>query len=301
VTDFTKVPASSIFNDVIAVKANNLVEQARKQFQEMDEVAAYDRSLSEEREQSAAASQQMDKDLFESIRRSRDQSFSSVENSPQYQSDEYDAPIDTSSVPSPSSLTPPKKSTLERGRTSESFDAASVVYDNEVRRDSKGNPTIYNPPSGDGGGAFEFAGITARYQPKEAARLRSLIDQGKVQEAEDEAKAFYRKRAEPYVKHSSDPGIQLQLTDTVHHRGEGGLRQILQRATGSNSKSYGELIQMLEKMPNAHDKFHQARRSYELEVVDRGRKSRKKFRPGLLNRFDKMHAMSINVSKRNGN
>lgn len=170
------------------------------------------------------------------------------------------------------------------------------IFNSEARRDSSGNLTVFTPPSGDGGGAFEVAGITARYQNKEATRLKHLIESGRPAQAEAEAKAFFRKRAAPFVKHAAQPGLKLQLADTVHHRGEGGLRQILRRATGSSSKSHSALIRQLDRHPDALDRFHQARISYEAERVDRGRRSRKKFREGLGERFKNANiaAKSIN-------
>jgi hypothetical protein len=164
------------------------------------------------------------------------------------------------------------------------------IFNAEARRDARGQLQVYTPPAGDGGGSFEVAGITARYQPKEAARLKALIESGQVQQAEAEAKDFYRRRAAPFTSLTDNPGLQLQLADTVHHRGEGGLRRVLQRATGSDSKDYRDLIGMLASDPTALDKFNQARQSYEWEEVDRGRSSRKKFRKGLQNRFNRADA-----------
>lgn len=168
-------------------------------------------------------------------------------------------------------------------------DPADFIFNSEARRDKQGRLQVYVPPSGDGG-SFEVAGITARYQPKEAARLKALIDAGQVDQAEAEAKDFYRRRAAPFTRFTDNPGLQLQLADTVHHRGEGGLRRVLQRAVGADTKDYGELIGSLSKDPAALDRFNQARQDYEWEEVDRGRGSRKKFRKGLQNRFNKADA-----------
>jgi len=164
------------------------------------------------------------------------------------------------------------------------------IFQSEARRDGKGRLQVYTPPSGDGGGSFEVAGITARYQPKEAARLKALVEAGQTDQAEAEAKDFYRRRAAPFTRFTDNPGLQLQLADTVHHRGEGGLRRVLQRATGSGAKDYGELIGTLGSDPAALDKFNAARQDYEWEEVERGRASRKKFRSGLQNRFNKADA-----------
>ena len=162
---------------------------------------------------------------------------------------------------------------------------ADFTFEREARKDQNGNLAVFKPPSGDGGGSFEVAGITQKFQPKEAAQLKRLIQQGRSGEAEKQAKQFFKKRAQPFVKHTSREGLKLQLTDTVHHRGEGGLRRVLQRATGSKARSSATLIRQLSKDPKALAKFNKARVDYELKEVDRGRASRVKFRRGLLNRF----------------
>jgi len=164
------------------------------------------------------------------------------------------------------------------------------IFESEARRDGKGRLQVYTPPSGDGGGSFEVAGITARFQPKEAARLKALVESGQTDQAEAEAKDFYRRRSAPFTRFTDNAGLQLQLADTVHHRGEGGLRRVLQRATGSEAKDYGELIGTLGSDPAALDKFNSARQDYEWEEVERGHASRKKFRSGLQNRFNKADA-----------
>ena len=182
--------------------------------------------------------------------------------------------------------------------------AMESIADFTFRKEAQlkgGKLAVYKPPAGDGGGAFEVAGITARYQPKEAAELKALVEAGKHQEAESRAKLFFAKRAEPFIKHTNRSGIQLQLTDIVHNRGEGGLRSILQRATGmAGEKDYQKLIQTLNADPQALEKIHKARVSYEMEVVDRGRASRAKFRQGLMNRFNAAYTASQQIESRGG-
>jgi len=168
------------------------------------------------------------------------------------------------------------------------------TFNREARRDKNGNLRVYRPPKGDGGGAFEVAGITAKFQPEESRRLKALIESGNHKQAEIEAKKFFEKRAQPFVKHTKNEGLKLQLADTVHHRGEGGLRKILQRATGKKS-SNASLISALSNDPNGLNKFHNARQRYEWEEVDRGRESRKKFRQGLQNRFNQAHQAALKL------
>lgn len=172
-------------------------------------------------------------------------------------------------------------------------DPADFTFNSEAQHDSQGNLRVYTPPSGDGGGAFEVAGITAKYQPREAARLRQMVEAGDTAGAEAYAKDFYRRRAAPFSSKTANQGLRLQFADTVHHRGEGGLRRVLQRATGSDAEDYGELITALDGDPKALEAFHRARQDYEWEEVDRGRESRKKFRRGLQNRFNKAYQASL--------
>jgi hypothetical protein len=222
-----------------------------------------------------------------------DSVLSQTKNVPQEESVDYNAPVPgtnegyRSGVASSDNAPPVTRDVPNQPQfvTKGGKDPVDFIFNSEAQRDKAGRLKVYNPPSGDGGGAFEVAGITARYQPKEAAKLRDLIQQGKHKEAETYAKDFYRKRAEPFIKYTDKAGIQLQLADTVHHRGEGGLRRVLQRATGSNSKSYEDLIGQLNEDPKALDKFNRARVDYEMEEIDRGRASRQKFKKGLLNRF----------------
>lgn len=199
-------------------------------------------------------------------------------------------------VGQPNFNTNSKPSSRPTNKQSGDFDPASFTFNKEARKDKNGRLSVFTPPSGDGGGSFEVAGITAKFQPKEAGKLRSLIQQGKHGEAEKFAKDFFRKRAEPFVKHASQRGLQLQLADTVHHRGEGGLRKILQRATGSSSKNYSTLIKQLDNDPEALAKFNKSRVDHELQEVDRGRASRKKFRKGLLNRFASANEAAISAN-----
>lgn len=207
----------------------------------------------------------------------------------------YEQPDETwnpFNIPDP--IMPTKKTTTNTATGSGSY--ADFTFNREARRDKQGRLKVYKPPSGDGGGAYEVAGITAKYQGEEAARLRRLIETGQHAQAEKEARAFYERRAAPFIKHTSNKGLQLQLSDTVHHRGEGGLRKILKRATGGNGTA-AELIYQLGQDPNSLKKFHDARQAYEWEEVDRGRASREQFRVGLQNRFNDAYRASINANQ----
>lgn len=254
ITDFSKIPVAQIFNGSVVARS-----QAFEREMEPEPMVATTPQTLFAPERGA--------DLFEMPRQSAAPQASTEPGVYPSVQENYDAPV--GAAPG---------------------DPADFIFNSEARRDKQGRLQVYTPPSGDGGGAFEIAGITAKYQPKEAARLKALIEAGQVEQAEAEAKDFYRRRAAPFTRFTENKGLQLQLADTVHHRGEGGLRRVLQRATGSDAKDYGELIGTLANDPVALDRFNEARQAYEWEEVERGRASRKKFRQGLQNRFNKADA-----------
>jgi len=274
---FGGVRTADIFNQTVVERNNALDQMARQAFADLDEFSESRRALSQQREQEDVLAVERVNELLPSGRPPSASPFEETEDF------DYNTPMDSEI---PSAPTVRVKST----------DPASILFENEARRDSSGKLRVYQPPKGDGGGAFEVAGITARYQPREAARLRKLIEEGRHDEAEAEAKAFYAKRAAPFVKHTERKGLQLQLTDTVHHRGEGGLRSILRRATGTSEMTTPEMIRMLDADPDALRKFDAARRDYEAKVVDRGRSERAKFRKGLDNRFQRVYDLSIQMN-----
>lgn len=178
------------------------------------------------------------------------------------------------------------------------FNPAEFTFNREARWDKMGRLKVYNLPKGDGGGSFEVAGITERYQPELSLKLKKLIEEGDHKYAETLAKDFFRHRASKFIKHTDNKGLQLQLSDTVHHRGEGGLIRVLQIATSMTNDNYAILISRLSGMSTTLARFNQARIEYEMKEIDRGRDSRKKFRKGLMNRFAAAHkaAVSANIS-----
>jgi hypothetical protein len=272
--DFTKVPVADIFNNVIAARVNRMEQQ----FAPVEEDDGYDDILPDAPPQRQAFSPL---DLFgEAPAEDRGTGM-------------FQAPPERPSAPAYAGPAEEDYNAPTRGRSY--ADPADFIFESEARRGADGSLRVYQPPSGDGGGAYEIAGITARYQPKEAAELKALIDSGRSGEAEAKAKDFFRQRAAPFTGLTTNRGLQLQLADTVHHRGEGGLRRVLQRAAGSDSKDYGELISVLSGRPDGLDAFDRARRAYEWEEVDRGRESRKKFRKGLENRFNKAAAAARQI------
>lgn len=169
----------------------------------------------------------------------------------------------------------------------DNFDPYEFTFNAEARFDRNGNLSVYNPPKNDGGGSFEVAGITERWQRADASRIRSLVQQGKFAQAKTESKRYYKKISDPFTKHTKDRGIKLQLADTVHHRGPTGLKKILQRATGTKLDDSKALIKILESNPNALNAFNNARVRYEAEELDN--EGRAGFRKGLIKRFKNAH------------
>lgn len=257
ITDFSKVPVAQIFNASVIARAQNFEREMQPPPEEPEPMAA-----------AALFAPERGADLFGMPRQSTTPQPSTTPGSYPTRENDYDAPIQDD-LPT---------------------DPAEFTFGVEARRDKQGRLRVYSPPSGDGGGAFEIAGITSRYQPKEAARLRQLVESGQSDVAEAEAKEFYRRRAAPFTRFTENKGVQFQVSDIVHHRGEGGLRRVLQRATMSDSKDYGELIAELNNMSDPLDAINAARQDYEWEEVERGRAERKKFRQGLQNRFNKADA-----------
>lgn len=259
IADFSKIPVAQIFNGSVLARAQN-----------------FEREMSPpaEPEPSASVSPQTlfapesGADLFEMPRQSAAPQASTEPGVYPSMQENYDAPLPAG------------------GPT----DPAEFTFGVEARRDKQGRLRVYSPPSGDSGGAFEIAGITSRFQPKEAARLRQLVESGQSDVAEAEAKDFYRRRAAPFIGFTENKGIQFQVSDIVHHRGEGGLRRVLQRAAMSDDKDYGKLIAELNNMSDPLGALHAARQDYEWEEVEKGQAERKKFRQGLQNRFNKADA-----------
>ena len=67
---------------------------------------------------------------------------------------------------------------------------AAAIVDFEARRDAADHLMVYHPPAGDGGGAYEVAGINARYNRSTAKTLAGLIGRQRFEEAERLATDF---------------------------------------------------------------------------------------------------------------
>lgn len=100
----------------------------------------------------------------------------------------------------------------------------------EGRRDSNGNLTIYKLPSGDGGGDFEIAGINDKYHFGEAMKLKKMIEEGKFEEAENEAIDYIIKYTNFHQDWHIDERVQVFLRDCRFNRGPTGAAKIFQHA-----------------------------------------------------------------------
>lgn len=167
---------------------------------------------------------------------------------------------------------------------------AAAIVNFEARRDSKGRLAVYNLPSGDGGGAYEVAGINQRYHRAQVDKLVALIRAGRHKEAEASVVAYLVKYTDVAAKWSDDPRIEFFLRDTVFNRGPTGAAIILQKAVGvvRDGKVGPLTLAAAAKLDPAMllKELRLAREWYERHVVGRGPGN--KFWAGLVNRWDKL-------------
>lgn len=108
-----------------------------------------------------------------------------------------------------------------------------AIVESEVRRDGKGHITVYNLPSGDGGGRYEVAGINEYYHPEEAAKLKELIEQEQYDAAEAEVGNYiihYTDEIRKWLPDSFVPVTEMILRDTCFNAGPGGAARVVQMA-----------------------------------------------------------------------
>lgn len=171
---------------------------------------------------------------------------------------------------------------------------ARQILSYEARRDSRGRLAVYAPPAGDGGGAYEVAGINARYHPKEAAALAALITAGKHDLAEAQAIEFIAAYTDVVSGWHPDPGVEFVLRDCAFNRGPTGAARIFQRSLGLAEDGIvrpgGPTRKAAAVRDGADmiDAIRTARESYERSPV--GRDESSKFWRGLVSRWDKATA-----------
>ncbi|MGI8890352.1 MAG: putative peptidoglycan-binding domain-containing protein [Chthoniobacterales bacterium] len=165
--------------------------------------------------------------------------------------------------------------------------AASIV-NFEARRDAQGHLQVYVLPAGDGGGRFEVAGINDRYHPREASKLRELIETGHYKEAEDYATEVVADYTDVVANWTGVPMLEVYLRDSAFHRGPTGAARILQMALGVKVDGLVGPKTLSALRAAEKDPVHLllalriAREEYELKVAG----PRQKFWRGLVHRWD---------------
>lgn len=161
-----------------------------------------------------------------------------------------------------------------------------AIVDFEARR-VNGKLAVYHPPANDGGGAYEVAGINARFHPRQAARLKRLIEQGRADQAEREAIDYLLDYTTAAAGWTTDAGAEFYLRDSIFNRGPKGAARILQRAVmAKDDGEVGPTTRAAIEKYTPEDllaKLRWARESYERNVVG----YRANFWKGLTSRWDK--------------
>lgn len=176
------------------------------------------------------------------------------------------------------------------------------MLDCEARRDAAGKVKVYKLPPADGGGSYEIAGINDRYNPKDAPKLRAMI-QGNAAPAEVEAAimAVYDKDTAAVANWTSNAAVEAWLRDAVFNRGYGGAAKMLQRAlgvtidggVGPKTKAAleaavaGNVQQLLLKLRAAAEAYER--------IVAPPVGARAAFWQGLVNRWDKRTQFALSL------
>jgi lysozyme family protein len=108
-------------------------------------------------------------------------------------------------------------------------EVARFIMAREARYEN-GHIAVYKLPPGDGGGAFEVAGINDRYHPNEATKLAALIRDGQHAKAEARAVEYIAAYTDVAAGWTNVPALEAFLRDCVFNRGPGGAAKILQMA-----------------------------------------------------------------------
>lgn len=195
-------------------------------------------------------------------------------------------PIDAAFGAAPSLLRTPAAVKMRMGK------AITLA---EARREN-GHLAVYHLPANDGGGSYEVAGINDRYHPVEAAKLKTMIEAGRYQEAEDFVGEFTAAYTDVADLWTSSWGIEFYLRDCVFNRGPTGAAKILQRALiirgdsigpdGVDGDIGGNTMAAIGRQESNVDAMlialRQAREDYEREDVG----VRANLWNGLINRFN---------------
>lgn len=183
-------------------------------------------------------------------------------------------------------ITSPAPSPASRVTTSQRRRMAKEIVKWEARRDREGHLAVYQLPANDGGGTYEVAGINDRYHPEMAAKLKSLIDARRYDEAEKIVEDYILAFTNVVQQWTTDAGVEFFLRDSAFNRGPKGAARILQRAAGvQDDGAVGpETKAALAKIktPDLLTKLRAARESYERDIAG----YRANFWAGLVNRWN---------------
>ena len=177
-------------------------------------------------------------------------------------------------------------------------------------RFKNGKLQVYKLPSGDGGGAYEIAGINERYHPQEALKLKNMIDAGENEKAKDECADYIVHYTDEVLNffpdHSyaeANPHIEFLLRDSAFNRGPRGAGTILQLAIGAQPvdgmvgpKTREVFKKALDESPSlVATGITQARETYERNSYawKKGKRDESsKFWAGLSNRWAKAQSVA---------
>ncbi len=165
--------------------------------------------------------------------------------------------------------------------------AASLIFKSEARLDQDGKLAVYRLPAADGGGAYEVAGINEASHPKEAAKLKALVEAGRQDEARAEAERYITEYTEPAKKMLNDAGMsgagaEYFLRDVYMNGGPGGAAAVLKRARAKG----GDPLRALA----------QARLEW-YEAIIKKKPEKEVFRKGWANRTRETYNNALTINK----
>lgn len=142
-----------------------------------------------------------------------------------------------------------------------------------------GHLAIYILPKSDGGGAYEVAGINERFHPEEAEHLAQLINEGRYDDAEQQACEYIAGFTDNVRTWTGNPAIESYLRDCSFNRGPRGCARILQMALRVEADGYVGPDTLAALKAAEHDAsavllaLRAARESYERDPVGRDESS----------------------------
>ena len=112
------------------------------------------------------------------------------------------------------------------------------AFDHEARVDKQGRLIIYELPSNDGGGKYEVAGITERYDHGTVMQLVELIKAQSFKKAEQVCKDFYVANTNPVQAWSGVAALEFWFRDNMLNRGYTGALKTMQQAVGVDTDGH---------------------------------------------------------------